>query len=198
MRTGPPAPISIRATRRKIRARIIRSPSSASAIIRARKRSVGMIRASTSEAACTSTRDGRPERSPTSAMKSPAPISTIGDVCPGLSRRATVAAPEIRTIIPGLGRPADMSCDLPVKRRTAPKPRNRSISADVSLGNICSRRVSINDMARSDRGTRRRPISWFAFEVGTAILSSASRASRKIVASAMCGADEDKRLRRHP
>jgi hypothetical protein len=59
-----------------------------------------------------------------------------------------VAAPEIRTIIPGLGRPADMSCELIAKRRATPKRRNRSISADVSLGNICSRRVSINDIAQ--------------------------------------------------
>jgi hypothetical protein len=36
------------------------------------------------------------------------------------------------------------------------------------------------------------PISWFAFEVRTAILSSALRASRKIVASPMGDEHEDK------
>ena len=48
MITGPPTAVSSRPTRRRIRARMIRSPSSASATSKARSRSGGMTSASTS------------------------------------------------------------------------------------------------------------------------------------------------------
>ena len=84
-------PLSIKATRRRIRARMILSPSSASAINSARRFAVGTRSVSTSLVATASTSEGRPDSCPTSARKSPGPSSTIGAMC-----SQPVAAPDRR------------------------------------------------------------------------------------------------------
>ena len=62
--TGPLAPVSIRPTRRRISARTMRSPSSASATSSRRRSSGSITSASTSPSAWPSTRAGRPDKRP--------------------------------------------------------------------------------------------------------------------------------------
>jgi len=70
--TGPPVPVSISATRRKISARMIFSPSAASAISKACSCSGLMSSASTSPTATPSTSERRLESCPSSPEKLPA------------------------------------------------------------------------------------------------------------------------------
>src|ERR1700730_18447845 len=103
IKTAPPAPFSIRATRRRMRARMIFSPSSASAMMSLRSPSGGMRRASMSIFARASTSAGRPDSCPISARNWPGPSSTIGTTWPKPSRELTATVPTMSTNMPGLG-----------------------------------------------------------------------------------------------
>jgi len=74
--TGPPAPDSMSATRRRIIARISFSPSAASATSNACAWSVLISSVCVSPCATPSTKDGRPESWLSSPEKLPGPCST--------------------------------------------------------------------------------------------------------------------------
>ena len=95
--TGPPAPDSISATRRRIIARIIFSPSVASAISRACSCSASISSVSVSPTATPSTKEGRRESWLSSPEKLPGPCSVTGSSCPWPSRPVTRIAPERTT-----------------------------------------------------------------------------------------------------
>src|SRR5205809_2290699 len=152
MSTGPPKPISISATRRRMSARRMRSPSSASATSSARSASGGTTIASTSPTARASNtlRSALPESCPSSAMTSPgttsvisstgAPIScanaATGTACPSPSRGTIATRPERITYIPATASPAWNRSSPAGNRLTSPKRRTRSISAAERTGNI--------------------------------------------------------------
>src|SRR5712691_6052546 len=100
--TGPPAPISIRPTRRRISARMISSPRSASATSSARNCSGTTRSASTAPAATPSASARRPESCPISPENPPAESSAMSRSCPCPSRPVMRSVPESTTNMPGL------------------------------------------------------------------------------------------------
>ena len=102
---GPPAPLCNRRTRRRIRARMIRSPSSASSTRRSRSREGGMTSASTGSFAIPSTRDGLPDSCASSPMKEPGPWVTINSGSSWRLRCVISTRPERRTKAPAATSP---------------------------------------------------------------------------------------------
>ena len=140
--TGPPAPLSISTTRRRISARMIFSPRTASATSKACTCSVLISNASTSPTATPSTKDGLPESCEISPEKLPGPCSTTGKSSPRASRPVMRMRPESTRYMPMLLLPA---CTMHVpfaKRRGVPKRAMRAISCGVRTGNICAWRAS--------------------------------------------------------
>ena len=153
IRTGPPKPISISATRRRMSARRMRSPSSASATSNVRSASGGTTIASTSP-----TRAGvdrahvrpsgemselghdlarrpprsSPRRAPRSAPR-PRPRAPPGRAHPV---RTIATRPERITYIGGPVSPARLRNSPAGNRRISPNRRTRSISAAERTGNI--------------------------------------------------------------
>src|SRR5262245_45692084 len=147
MITGPPVPVSSKLTRRRMRARIIRSPSSASAMNRARSRSGRMSSASTAPRARTSTRPGRPLKCASSPVKPPGlSVMMTSPSSPGPCWMMS-ALPDRMTFNPGLAAPAVAIASAAPYDRGSPKRRRRSTSDASSTGNIWSRRVSMRSAA---------------------------------------------------
>ncbi len=115
---------------------MIRSPSSASAISRARTFSGGITRASNAPSALPSTSDERRDRAPISARNWPGPCRTTGVMRPRPSRWLICAWPCSTMYIPAAGLPVSNSTSPSLKLRTSPKWRSRSISRAVSEGKV--------------------------------------------------------------